>query len=261
MQIGEGSDELFHGYQSYISARALPSALLGAVPARPAPAAPTGRPRGHRASRDASAAAFRMRRRSRTRQPDGCRSGAARSRTRASSRSACCRTGAAIPTRTRSSSGSGDAERELPGADLLQKMTYLELKNRLAELLLMRVDKMTMANSVEARVPFLDHDLVEFALALPPEMKVRDGSGKYLLKKAVSGLLPQRDRRPPEAGLLGAGQRVVPRGARRAGAAGDPRARRSPSAACSTTTRSTSSGGRTARAAATGPSSSGTSTT
>ena len=65
-------------------------------------------------------------------------------------------------------------------ADLLQKMTYLELKNRLAELLLMRVDKMTMGNSVEARVPFLDHELVEFAIALPPEMKVRDGEGKYL---------------------------------------------------------------------------------
>src|SRR5207302_6273953 len=82
------------------------------------------------------------------------------------------------------------AETERPGADLLQKMTYLELKQRLAELLLMRVDKMTMATSVEARVPFLDHDLVEFAMALPPSMKVRDGVGKYLLKKAVDGLLP-----------------------------------------------------------------------
>src|SRR5439155_5003548 len=82
------------------------------------------------------------------------------------------------------------AERELPGADLLQKMTYLELKNRLAELLLMRVDKMTMATSVESRVPFLDQDLVQFATALPPEMKVRDGVGKYLLKSAVDGLLP-----------------------------------------------------------------------
>ena len=67
---------------------------------------------------------------------------------------------------------------EAGDADLLQKMTYLELKNRLAELLLMRVDKMTMRNSVEARVPFLDADLVEFALALPPEMKVRDGRGQ-----------------------------------------------------------------------------------
>ena len=70
-------------------------------------------------------------------------------------------------------------------------MTYLELKQRLAELLLMRVDKMTMATSVEARVPFLDHELVEFAMALPPEMKVRDGVGKYLLKKAVEDVLPR----------------------------------------------------------------------
>jgi len=82
------------------------------------------------------------------------------------------------------------AERALPGADLLQKMTYLELKQRLAELLLMRVDKMTMATSVEARVPFLDHELVEFGIALPPDMKVRGGVGKYLLKKAVEGILP-----------------------------------------------------------------------
>jgi asparagine synthase (glutamine-hydrolysing) len=84
------------------------------------------------------------------------------------------------------------AERELPGADLLQKMTYLELKQRLSELLLMRVDKMTMATSVEARVPFLDHEFVEFALALPPRMKVRGNTGKWLLKKAVAGtLLPE----------------------------------------------------------------------
>ncbi|MDQ3936436.1 MAG: asparagine synthase (glutamine-hydrolyzing) [Actinomycetota bacterium] len=84
-----------------------------------------------------------------------------------------------------------EAERLHPGADQLQKMTYLELRQRLAELLLMRVDKMTMATSVEARVPFLDHELVEFATALPPEMKVRDGVGKHLLKKAVTGVLPR----------------------------------------------------------------------
>jgi asparagine synthase (glutamine-hydrolysing) len=94
-----------------------------------------------------------------------------------------------------------EAEQELPGADLLQKMTYLELKNRLAELLLMRVDKMTMRNSVEARVPFLDADLVEFAIALPPEMKVRGGQGKYLLKKAVSGLLPAEIVARPKQGF------------------------------------------------------------
>jgi asparagine synthase (glutamine-hydrolysing) len=83
-----------------------------------------------------------------------------------------------------------DAERAHPGSDLLQKMTYVELKHRLAELLLMRVDKMTMASSVEARVPFLDHELVEFVMALPASMKVRNGVGKYLLKRAVEPLLP-----------------------------------------------------------------------
>jgi asparagine synthase (glutamine-hydrolysing) len=94
-----------------------------------------------------------------------------------------------------------EAERQRPEADLLQKMTYLELKNRLAELLLMRVDKMTMANSVEARVPFLDHELVQFAVALPPEMKVRGRSGKYLLKRTVAGLLPDEIVNRPKQGF------------------------------------------------------------
>lgn len=94
-----------------------------------------------------------------------------------------------------------EAEEQLPGADLLQKMTYLELKNRLAELLLMRVDKMTMANSVEARVPFLDRALVEFAMALPPEMKVRGNEGKYLLKRAVANVLPAEIVNRPKQGF------------------------------------------------------------
>ena len=58
-------------------------------------------------------------------------------------------------------------EQERPDSDFLARMTYLELKLRLPELLLMRVDKITMATSVEARVPFLDHHLVEYALGLP----------------------------------------------------------------------------------------------
>ena len=47
----------------------------------------------------------------------------------------------------------------------------------------MRVDKMTMAHSIEARVPFLDHDLVEFAMRLPPSYKLSEGLGKKILKK------------------------------------------------------------------------------
>jgi asparagine synthase (glutamine-hydrolysing) len=66
----------------------------------------------------------------------------------------------------------------------------------------MRVDKMTMANSVEARVPFLDQQLVEFAMALPPRMRTRGRSGKVLLKKAVAGLLPAEIVDRPKQGFV-----------------------------------------------------------
>jgi asparagine synthase (glutamine-hydrolysing) len=81
-------------------------------------------------------------------------------------------------------------ERERPRSDFLSRMTYLELKLRLPELLLMRVDKITMATSVEARVPFLDHHLVEYALALPRSLKVEGASGKHILKRALEDILP-----------------------------------------------------------------------
>ncbi len=70
-------------------------------------------------------------------------------------------------------------------------MTYLELKLRLPELLLMRVDKITMATSVEARVPFLDHHLVEYALGVPRSLKVEGASGKHILKRALEEILPR----------------------------------------------------------------------
>jgi asparagine synthase (glutamine-hydrolysing) len=69
-------------------------------------------------------------------------------------------------------------------------MTYYDMKVRLAELLLMRVDKMTMAHSIEARVPFLDHRIVEFSFLVPDRFKVRRNVGKYVLKKAAEGILP-----------------------------------------------------------------------
>ncbi len=72
----------------------------------------------------------------------------------------------------------------------LHWMTYLDLNLRLPELLLMRVDKMAMAVSVEGRVPFLDHKFVELALSIPQSTKTRDGVSKYLLKKAVRGVIP-----------------------------------------------------------------------
>lgn len=72
----------------------------------------------------------------------------------------------------------------------LSWMSYLDLNLRLPELLLMRVDKMSMGVSLEARVPFLDHKFVELALSIPQAMKTRHGSLKYILKKAVRGLIP-----------------------------------------------------------------------
>jgi asparagine synthase (glutamine-hydrolysing) len=75
-------------------------------------------------------------------------------------------------------------------ADYLKRMIYIELRSRLPELLLMRVDKMTMAASVEGRDPFLDHRLVEYAMSIPSNLKIHNGVTKYILKKAVEGLIP-----------------------------------------------------------------------
>ncbi len=69
-------------------------------------------------------------------------------------------------------------------------MTYLDLKIRLPELILMRVDKMTMANSLEARVPFLDHNLIQKTIDLPINIKIKKNKSKVLLKEIVKGLLP-----------------------------------------------------------------------
>ena len=69
--------------------------------------------------------------------------------------------------------------------DVLWKIPYMEMKLRLPEHLLMRVDKLTMAHSVEARVPYLDHDVVEFAMRIPPSYKLKNGSAKAILKKAA----------------------------------------------------------------------------
>jgi asparagine synthase (glutamine-hydrolysing) len=73
--------------------------------------------------------------------------------------------------------------------EVLQKIPYLEMKLRLSEHLLMRVDKLTMAHSIEARVPFLDHDVVEFATRLPPSYKLSNGIGKKILKHAAAPYL------------------------------------------------------------------------
>lgn len=77
-----------------------------------------------------------------------------------------------------------------PDHDILARMVYNEFKLRLPELLLMRVDKIGMSVSLEARVPFLDHHLVEYTMDIPMEQKIKGRTAKYLLKKAVEGVIP-----------------------------------------------------------------------
>lgn len=85
----------------------------------------------------------------------------------------------------------------------LNWMTYVDLKLDLPEWMLMRTDKMAMAASVGTRAPFLDHKLVEYSMSIPESVKLRNGTQKYILKKAVRGLVPDEiiDRRKQGFGI------------------------------------------------------------
>jgi asparagine synthase (glutamine-hydrolysing) len=74
--------------------------------------------------------------------------------------------------------------------DLLDRLLYTDIKTYLVELC-MKQDQMSMAASIESRVPFLDHVLVEFAASIPARFKTRGMSGKLILKSAVKDLLPE----------------------------------------------------------------------
>lgn len=73
---------------------------------------------------------------------------------------------------------------------LLARMLYADQKTYLVELL-MKQDQMSMACSIESRVPLLDHKLVEFSTTIPDSLKIRGGTQKYILKRAVEDLLPR----------------------------------------------------------------------
>lgn len=72
----------------------------------------------------------------------------------------------------------------------LPRLLFADQKTYLVELL-MKQDQMSMACSIESRVPFLDHKFVEFAASVPPHMKLRGKHGKYIMKKAVEALIPR----------------------------------------------------------------------
>jgi asparagine synthase (glutamine-hydrolysing) len=77
------------------------------------------------------------------------------------------------------------------GLDPLLRMMYLDVKSWLPDDLLIKADKMTMATSVELRVPFLDHRVVELGGRIPPRYRVKGWETKYILKKAMEPYLPK----------------------------------------------------------------------
>ena len=89
---------------------------------------------------------------------------------------------------------------EHSSGEMLQRLLYTDIKTYLVELL-MKQDNMSMAASIESRVPFLDHVLVEFATRIPREVQIQGLAGKRILKKAVEDLLPHEILYRPKLGF------------------------------------------------------------
>jgi asparagine synthase (glutamine-hydrolysing) len=89
----------------------------------------------------------------------------------------------------------------LAGRRPLDQFLYLESHTRMVDFINFEVDRMSMAHSVEARTPFLDHLLWEFAAGLPPESKLGTGSNKRLLRQGMAGRLPPQVLNQPKRGL------------------------------------------------------------
>jgi asparagine synthase (glutamine-hydrolysing) len=201
VQVGEGSDELFAGYPGYLVATALYDRAWRRFTSLPLPLrilayrglAPAFRAFGrvkeldhlHRAARGeemfwGNAIAFReLEKRALLRGPLG---------------------NGALSSHDVVRAHLEPLDRAWPEADILQRMIYVDITMRLPELLLTRIDKITMSTSVEARVPFFDHRLAELTLGIPRSLRVRTGP-KHLLKNAVRGLLPDEIIDRPKQGF------------------------------------------------------------
>jgi asparagine synthase (glutamine-hydrolysing) len=196
VQVGEGADELFHGYQGYVDHRRVVVPFQRWVPQ------PIRRTVGAAAARATARAGRAVRHgealydASHSHIPYWggalCFRGPLKDRLLGHAGNDALRTVERIWDEGRA------ARRD---ADLFQRMTYLELRQRLPELLLARMDRIAMASSIEGREPFLDHELVELAMALPPRMKYRDGQGKHALREAMRDALPAEILARPKQGF------------------------------------------------------------
>jgi asparagine synthase (glutamine-hydrolysing) len=119
--------------------------------------------------------------------------------------------------RTKAHLLSGDLRRQLAGRDAgalfdryfnrvrgvphLNRILYLDTKTYLANDILVKVDRMTMAHSLEVRSPFLDHKIIEFAAALPTSLKYHGPTSKYILKRHLARVLPSSAVYRPKMGF------------------------------------------------------------
>jgi asparagine synthase (glutamine-hydrolysing) len=90
---------------------------------------------------------------------------------------------------------------EAAGRDFPTQMMLVDIMSYLPGDILTKVDRMSMATSLEARVPLLGSDLVEFAVSVPSSLKMRDGTGKWLLRHAIRDLVPARVLEKPKQGF------------------------------------------------------------
>ena len=85
--------------------------------------------------------------------------------------------------------------------DFITQLMIVDVQSYLPGDILTEVDRMSMAHSLEARVPLLDHEIAEFALSLPPSLKFRDGVGKWVLRRALGDRVPDEVFRRPKQGF------------------------------------------------------------
>jgi asparagine synthase (glutamine-hydrolysing) len=88
-----------------------------------------------------------------------------------------------------------------PAGEQLARKLYTDVKTTLVSEMLTKVDRMTMAHGLEARVPFLDHRLVEWAFTVPGRHKLQGNEGKFLVKKAMEKYLPRENLYRPKQGF------------------------------------------------------------
>jgi len=94
-----------------------------------------------------------------------------------------------------------ETERLSRGGHWLSRLQDVDLTSYLPLDILTKVDRMSMAHSLEVRVPLLDHKVVEFAAKIPPDMLLRRGKSKQILRRAMSGLLPESVFEKPKRGF------------------------------------------------------------